>query len=41
MLLFGNFNRKLRWLAEPGLFELMVGAGSDDIRLRTTIELSG
>jgi beta-glucosidase len=34
------FNRKLQWVAEPGRFELMVGAGSDDIRLRTSIELT-
>ena len=41
MLLFCDFNRKLRWVTEPDQFELMVGAGSDDTRLRTTIELSG
>ncbi|MFL6675193.1 MAG: glycoside hydrolase family 3 N-terminal domain-containing protein [Massilia sp.] len=33
------FNRKLEWGAEPGEFELMVGAASDDIRLQGTIEL--
>ncbi|MDB5792298.1 MAG: Beta-glucosidase [Massilia sp.] len=33
------FNRKLEWTAEPGQFQLMVGAASNDIRLRETIEL--
>jgi beta-glucosidase len=34
------FNRKLQWVAEPGQFQLMVGAASNDIRLRGTIELT-
>jgi beta-glucosidase len=34
------FDRNLRWVAEPGKFELMVGSASDDIRLRQTIELT-
>ena len=34
------FNRKLQWVAEPGQFELMVGAASNDIRLRANIELT-
>ena len=33
------FNAQLQWTAEPGQFELMVGAASDDIRLRETFEL--
>jgi beta-glucosidase len=33
------FNRRLEWGAEPGEFQLMVGAASNDIRLRATIEL--
>ncbi len=30
---------KLRWVAEPGEFDLMIGAASDDIRLRGTLTL--
>jgi beta-glucosidase len=33
------FNNQLRWRAEPGEFELMIGASSADVRLRTTFEL--
>ncbi|MBL0123419.1 MAG: glycoside hydrolase family 3 C-terminal domain-containing protein [Betaproteobacteria bacterium] len=33
------YNEKLQWQAEPGEFELMIGASSADIRLRTTFEL--
>jgi beta-glucosidase len=33
------FNRQLEWVAEPGQFQLMVGAASNDIRLQETIEL--
>jgi beta-glucosidase len=34
------YNEKLKWTAEPGRFELMVGSAADDIRLRGTIELT-
>jgi beta-glucosidase len=34
------YDRNLKWGAEPGTFELMVGSASDDIRLRQTIELA-
>jgi beta-glucosidase len=33
------FDRDLKWGAEPGRFDLMVGSASDDIRLRQSIEL--
>jgi beta-glucosidase len=33
------FDRHLKWGAEPGRFDLMVGSASDDIRLRRSIEL--
>jgi beta-glucosidase len=33
------FNQQLQWVAEPGEFELMIGASSQDIRLKTEIEL--
>lgn len=32
-------NADLKWGAEPGSFELMIGSASDDIRLRGTFEL--
>jgi len=33
------YNPKLQWVAEPGEFELMIGASSDDIRLSDRFEL--
>ena len=33
------FNSKLQWGAEPGQFELMIAAASDDVRLRGKMEL--
>ncbi len=33
------YNQKLQWIAEPGKFNLMIGAASDDIRLQSDIEL--
>jgi beta-glucosidase len=33
------FDEQLRWTAEPGAFDLMVGASSADIRLRSEFEL--
>jgi beta-glucosidase len=32
------FNSALRWDAEPGEFDLMIGASSDDIRLRSRFQ---
>jgi beta-glucosidase len=29
-----------RWLAEPGRFEVLIGASSRDIRLRAELELT-
>lgn len=34
------YNAQLQWAAEPGDFELMVGASAADIRLRTHFELT-
>jgi beta-glucosidase len=33
------YNQKLNWVAEPGEFDLMIGASSSDIRLKTSFEL--
>jgi beta-glucosidase len=33
------FDEQLRWTSEPGAFDLMVGASSADIRLRSEFEL--
>jgi beta-glucosidase len=33
------FNEQLQWIAEPGDFDLMIGASSADIRLKDTFEL--
>ena len=33
------YNQQLKWVAEPGKFELMIGGSSDDIRLRTSFDL--
>jgi beta-glucosidase len=33
------YNSKLQWVAEPGMFDLMIGAASSDIRLRSAFEL--
>jgi len=33
------YNNELKWVAEPGEFELMIGASSQDIRVRDTFEL--
>ena len=33
------YNRDLQWVAEPGIFNLMIGAASDDIKLQQVLEL--
>ncbi|HMX37915.1 MAG TPA: fibronectin type III-like domain-contianing protein, partial [Ferruginibacter sp.] len=33
------YNQPLQWVAEPGDFELMIGASARDIRLRDRFEL--
>ena len=33
------YNQQLQWTAEPGTFEVMIGAASDDIRLHHSFEL--
>jgi beta-glucosidase len=33
------YNKDLNWIAEPGEFELMIGASSADIKLRSSFEL--
>ena len=34
------YNAKLNWVAEPGKFDIMIGAASDNIQLKTTISLN-
>lgn len=34
------YNQKLEWVAEPGEFEIMIGASSRDIRLKANFELT-
>jgi beta-glucosidase len=33
------YNQKLEWVAEPGEFDLMIGASSRDIRLQERFEM--
>src|ERR1041385_8497440 len=33
------YNQQLEWMAEPGDFDVMIGASSSDIRLRDSFEL--
>ena len=33
------YNKNLEWVAEPGEFDLMIGASSADIRLKDSFEL--
>lgn len=33
------FNNSLQWMADPGMFEIMIGASSADIRLKSEFEL--
>ncbi|WP_299290320.1 beta-glucosidase BglX [uncultured Mucilaginibacter sp.] len=33
------FNQKLKWVAEPGEFKLMIGTASDNIKLKSNFEL--
>lgn len=33
------YNEKLQWITQPGEFDLMIGASSSDIRLKTMFEL--
>ncbi|HYK55410.1 MAG TPA: hypothetical protein VEV15_02960 [Flavisolibacter sp.] len=43
-VLFGDYNPSaksgnLQWVAEPGEFDLMIGASSSDIKLKAGFEL--
>jgi beta-glucosidase len=33
------YNQQLQWVAEPGKFDLLIGASSRDIRLKDSFEL--
>ena len=34
------YNSDLKWITEPGDFDLMIGSSSSDIRLKATFELN-
>jgi len=34
-----GLNNKLEWTAETGTFQIMIGASSEDIKLKSSIEL--
>jgi beta-glucosidase len=33
------YNKQLKFVAEPGDFDIMIGSSSDDIRLKSSFEL--
>jgi beta-glucosidase len=33
------YNQQLKWITEPGSFNLMIGSASNDIRLKNKFEL--
>lgn len=39
--LLSFYNAELKWDAEPGEFEIMIGGSSDDIKLRQVVTMSG
>jgi len=41
MNLLGFYNHEMRFVVEPGNMEVMIGASSEDIRLRSTFEIVG
>jgi beta-glucosidase len=34
------YNKEMKWILEPGMFQIMVGASSEDIRLRANLEVA-
>ena len=37
----GSYDENLDFVVEPGIYELMIGASSEDIRLKTSFEVKG
>ena len=37
--LLSFYNQQLKWVTEPGSFNLMIGGASNDIRLKNKFEL--
>ncbi|MCI0512415.1 glycoside hydrolase family 3 C-terminal domain-containing protein [candidate division KSB1 bacterium] len=35
----GMYDRELKWVVEPGIFEIMIGGSSEDVQIRTSFEV--
>jgi beta-glucosidase len=37
---FQLLDRNMNWVIEPGIFEIRIGASSEDIKLKTQLEIN-